>query len=210
MGKPLRIGMTGGIGSGKSTVGECFRTLGVKVLDADEMTREITTSNQSVLDDIRKIFGNEAIDSQGKLSRSFLRSRIFTDDEQRKRLEALLHPKVYERLSYYSDNLNEPYVLWIVPLLLETNSADQVDRVLVIDCPEKLQIQRATARDRQSEADIKDIMHRQLTRQARLEQADDVIVNDNGLNPIRKQVKSLHEQYLSLAENRDRAETSHS
>ena len=208
MDRPLRIGMTGGIGSGKSTVGEYFRALGVQVFDADKMTRELTAANQPVLNEIREIFGNEAIDSQGELSRSFLRGRIFTDDEQRKRLEALLHPRVYERLSQDSDNLDVPYVIWIVPLLLETDSAERVDRVLVIDCPETLQIQRASKRDQQSEADIREIMKRQLTRQERLTRADDVIVNDGAKASVRQQVEELHKQYLSLAEKWDNYELS--
>lgn len=204
--RPLRIGMTGGIGSGKSTAGECFRALGVEVLEADQITRELTAPDQPVLDEIRSIFGNEAIDSQGELSRTFLRSRIFTDDGQRKRLEALLHPRVYERLSEYSDNLDTAYVVWIVPLLLETNSADRVDRVLVIDCPEEFQIQRAAARDQQSEADIKEIMRRQLAREARLKQADDVIVNVGDPGSLRQKVKELHYKYLLLAENTRKTE----
>lgn len=199
--------MTGGIGSGKTTVGECFRALGVEVLDADEMTRELTAADQPVLAEIRNIFGNEAIDSRGELSRAFLRSRVFTDDGLRKRLEALLHPRVYERLGEYSNNLDTAYVVWIVPLLLETRSADQVDRILVIDCPEELQIRRAAARDQQSEADIQDIMRRQLTREARLAQADDVIVNDGDLDSLRQQAKELHYKYLSLAESRSKTAT---
>ena len=208
MTRPLRIGMTGGIGSGKSTIGEYFRALGVPVFDADELTRELTARNQPVLDEIREIFGNEAIDSQGELSRSFLRSQIFTNDEQRQRLEALLHPRVYERLGQYSDDLDVPYVIWIVPLLLETASAARVDRVLVIDCPEELQIQRAAARDQQSEADIREIMNRQLTRCERLEQADDVITNDNELDSVKYKVSTLHKKYLSLAEKQGRVATS--
>ncbi|MDZ7735359.1 MAG: dephospho-CoA kinase [Gammaproteobacteria bacterium] len=205
--RPFRIGMTGGIGSGKSTVGECFRSLGVEVLDADQITRELTAPEQLVLDEIRSIFGNEAINSRGELSRTFLRSRIFTNNDQRKRLEALLHPRVYERLGEYSDKLDAAYVVWIVPLLLETRSADRVDRVLVIDCPEELQVQRAAARDQQSGADIREIMNRQLTREARLKQADDVILNDGELKSIRGKVQDLHHKYLSLAENRNKTET---
>ncbi len=199
MQRPFRIGMTGGIGSGKSTVGEYFRALGVTVLDADELTRELTAPGQPALTEIRNLFGDEAIDSQGQLSRAFLRSRIFTDDQQRRQLETLLHPRVYERLVECSDSLEEPYVVWIVPLLLETGAADRVDRVLVIDCSETLQIERSRARDHQTEAEIRSIMARQLTREARLQQADDVLLNDKDMESIKEEVSELHRRYLLLA-----------
>jgi len=199
MKRPLRIGMTGGIGSGKSAAGECFRSLGVRVLDADEITRELTAPGQPLLTDIRAIFGDAAIDSQGRLARSFLRERIFENDDERRRLEALLHPRVYERLGQDSDSLHEPYVIWIVPLLLETGAADRVDRVLIVDCPVELQIQRAAERDAQPEADIRNIMQYQLSREERLTRADDILANDGDRNALRQQVENLHRHYLALA-----------
>lgn len=199
MNKPLRIGMTGGIGSGKSTAAECFRSLGVPVLDADDLTRELTAPGQPVLENIRALFGDEAISADGSLSRPFLRKRVFTDDVKRQQLEALLHPRVYDLLERYSAEQNAAYVVWVVPLLLESGSADRVDRVLVIDCPEETQIARAAKRDQQTEKDIRTIISKQLPRTTRLERADDILHNDDDINDLRQAIQELHEFYLSLS-----------
>lgn len=208
MRRPLRIGMTGGIGSGKSTVSQYFRELGVTVMDADEVTRELTARGQPALEEIRRVFGDMAIDDQGELSRVFLRSRIFTNDEQRRQLEAILHPRVYDYLASNSDTLQEPYVIWVIPLLLETDASDRVDRVLVIDCPESVQKQRAMVRDKQSDTEINRIMSRQVSRQIRLQQADDIILNDNNQTDLKAQVADLHRSYLALATGNNDIETS--
>jgi len=200
--------MTGGIGSGKSTISQYFRELGVTVLDADEATRELTTKGQPALEDIRQVFGDMAIDDQGELSRAFLRNRIFTDDEQRRQLEAILHPRVYDYLVTNSDKRQEPYIIWVIPLLFETDASDRVDRVLVIDCPEHIQKQRAMARDKQSETEIDRIMSRQVSRQTRLQQADDVIVNDCNQTDLKAQVADLHSRYMALATGNNDIETS--
>lgn len=199
MTRPLRIGMTGGIGSGKSTAAACFKSLGVPVFDADDLTREITAPGEPVLAEIRELFGDAAIDEEGRLARAFLRNSVFNDDDKRRRLEALLHPRVYELLERYSDELNTDYVVWVVPLLLESHSADRVDRILVVDCPEETQVQRARQRDRQSETDIRNIMTKQLSRSARLEQADDILLNDTSRKKLQAGVEELHRFYLSLA-----------
>ena len=208
MRRPLRIGMTGGIGSGKSTVSQYFRKLGVVVLDADAVTRELTAKGQPALEEIHRVFGDEAIDEQGELSRTFLRNRIFTDDEQRQQLEAILHPRVYDYLATNSDSRQDPYLIWVIPLLLEAESIDKVDRVLVIDCPEPVQKQRAMTRDKQSETQISRIMSRQVGRQTRLQRADDIILNDNNQIDIENQVADLHRSYLALAASDDNIDTS--
>lgn len=208
MRRPLRIGMTGGIGSGKSTVSQYFRKLGVVVLDADAVTRELTAKGQPALEEIHRVFGDEAIDEQGELSRTFLRNRIFTDDEQRQQLEAILHPRVYDYLATNSDSRQDPYLIWVIPLLLEAESIDKVDRVLVIDCPEPVQKQRAMTRDKQSETQISRIMSRQVDRQTRLQRADDILLNDNNQIDIENQVADLHRSYLALAASDDNIDTS--
>lgn len=197
--RPLRIGLTGGIGSGKSTAAQLFAALGVPVFDADELTRELTAPGQPALQTIRDAFGDSILDADGRLSRAALRERIFSDDNERQRLEAILHPLVYRTLAERSASLEADYVIWVVPLLLETAAADRVDRVVVVDCPEELQIQRASQRDGQDSDAIRRIMQQQLPRQRRLEQADDVLMNDADNQHLARQVESLHQHYRALA-----------
>ncbi|MCS3903867.1 dephospho-CoA kinase [Methylohalomonas lacus] len=197
--RPLRIGLTGGIGSGKSTAAQLFAALGVPVFDADELTRELTAPGQPALRAIRDAFGDSVLDADGHLSRAALRQRIFNDDSERQRLEAILHPLVYQALAERSASQTADYVIWVVPLLLETGAADQVDRVVVVDCPEALQIQRASQRDGQDSSAIQQIMQQQLSRQQRLQQADDVLMNDADNQHLSRQVERLHQYYRTLA-----------
>lgn len=197
--QPLRIGMTGGIGSGKSTAAALFKALDVPVLDADELTRELTEPGQPALETIRQTFGTAVIDADGRLSRRALRERVFTDDNQRRQLEAILHPLVYAELNRRTGALKTAYTIWVVPLLLETGASDKVDRVLVIDCPEELQLQRASQRDEQDKEAIRRIMAQQISRQQRLEQADDILVNDADSVSLEQQIQHLHKRYLKLA-----------
>lgn len=202
MKRPLKIGLAGGIGSGKSTVAELFRLHGVPVLDADMLTRELTRPGQPALEDIRALFGDDILDEEGRLRRDRLRERVFADDYLRRQLENLLHPRVYEQLETRSQNLTAPYVLWVVPLLLETAAGERVDRILVVDCPERSQIERVMARDRQRATDVEMIMKRQLPRQKRLRLADDVLINDHDIDHLRGEVARLHSRYLELAGTR--------
>lgn len=200
--QPLRIGMTGGIGSGKSTAAALFESLGVPVLDADHLTRELTGPGQPALEAIRQAFGAVVIDADGHLSRRALRERVFNDDSERRRLEAILHPLIYAELDQRTATLKSAYTIWVVPLLLETGASDKVDRVLVIDCPEDLQLQRASQRDGQDRDAIRRIMAQQASRQQRLEQADDILVNDADSASLEQQIRHLHQRYLTLAGQR--------
>lgn len=199
---PLRIGMTGGIGSGKSTAASHFQALGVPVLDADRITRELTEPGQPALAEIRQTFGETVFNSDGTLSRPRLREQVFADAGARQTLEAILHPRVYAELAARSATAGGAYVIWVVPLLLETASAGEVDRVLVVDCPESVQISRAGARDQLAPAAIRAIMEQQLSRRQRLAKADDVLLNDSDEHQLAQRVHELHEQYLALAESR--------
>ncbi|MDN5863288.1 MAG: dephospho-CoA kinase [Salinisphaera sp.] len=205
---PLRIGLTGGIGSGKTTVAGLFAALGVPVFDADELTRELTAAGQPALTDIRRVFGDEVFDGAGHLSRPTLREWIFRDAEARRKLEAILHPLVYQELERRTVAAgNADYIIWMVPLLLETAASDTVDRVLVVDCPEAAQIARASRRDDQSTTAIRRIMAQQLPREERLRQADDVLVNDSDRQHLQQQARQLDAQYRALARERQPTRT---
>lgn len=200
MNRPLRVGLTGGIGSGKSTIASLFTELGVPVYDADEIARQLTAPGQPALAEIGMVFGEQVISEENTLDRAELRRRIFSDADERRRLEAILHPRVYHTLEHLTEqNTDTTYVIWVVPLLLETNAVGRVDRVLVIDCPEHLQISRASTRDGLDTDQVLQIMQQQIERTERLKRADDILENDSDIEKARQQVKKLHQQYQKLA-----------
>lgn len=202
--RPLRIGLTGGIGSGKSTIAGMFAALGVPVFDADQIAHELTVPGQPAVSEIRSVFGDSILRADHSLDRSRLREQVFSDVDKRRQLEAILHPRVYHALEQFTEQATEAdYVVWVVPLLLETDAAGRVDRILVVDCPEPLQIARAASREGLDERQVKDIMQHQLGRIERLRRADDTIVNDGELDKTREQVAILHESYLRQAAERD-------
>jgi len=194
----LKVGLTGGIGSGKSTVSSLFLGLGVAVLDADQVSRDLVALGQPALALIEREFGPELLTAEGHLDRPKLKAKIFTDSDAKKRLEALLHPLVYQALDKKFSQLDGGYAVISVPLLLETGMGQWVDRVLVIDCPVETQIERVLKRDRLPLAQIKAIMATQVARNVRLSAADDLIDNANGPDTLAHQVKTLHNFYLSL------------
>ncbi len=200
----LIIGLTGGIGSGKSTVSQYFAELGVPVIDADQLTRQLVEPGQPALQEIFEQLGHELLTVEGELDRSQLRRRIFAHPEQRQTLEAILHPRAREaaeqQLSVLRASSPPPdYVILSVPLLIESGWSDLVDRVLVVDTPPELQRQRASQRDGLDAEQIDAVMQTQVDRDTRLAAADDVIHNDSDLATLRKQVEALHRQYLQLA-----------
>lgn len=194
----LLIGLTGGIGTGKSTVCKLFAERGVVVIDADAVAKELVALDQPALQAIVQEFGKGIIDAKGRLRRDRLRSIVFSDPEQRKRLEKLLHPLILEEMLSRANRAEGPYCILCIPLLVETDQSSAVDRVLVVDAPEALQIQRVMERDHLTIDEIKAIMHAQASREDRLEAADDVIMNASDMTKLAEQVNALHQKYLAL------------
>ena len=191
------IALTGGIGSGKSTVAELFAALGVPVIDTDDIARELTALDGPALDAIRGAFGEAVMQADGALDRAALRRRVFADAGDRRRLEAILHPRIEANVRQALASLTAPYALVVIPLLVETGGyRDVIDRVLVVDCPEDMQIARVMARSGLARADAEAIVSAQASRSARLAAADDVIVNTAAPEALRSQVAALHRRYL--------------
>lgn len=195
----LIVGLTGGIGSGKSTVTRCFSELGVPVVDADEIAREVVAPGQPAMGEITRAFGPTVIDDQGRLRRDQLRRIVFTDPAQRRRLEHILHPRIRDVMGQRLARLTAPYCIAAIPLLVETGQRDMVHRVLVIDAPEALQYERIRRRDGVGDEEIAAIIATQAGREQRLAAADDVIVNDGDLDKLRQAVHHQHRRYCELA-----------
>jgi dephospho-CoA kinase len=196
---PLRIGLTGGIASGKSTVADLFAELGAVIIDTDVIAREVVAPGQPALDEIAAEFGASLISADGTLDRVALRTIIFDNDDARRRLEAILHPRIGEQTRQQSALAGGEYQLIVVPLLVDSALRGHVDRILVVDCDEEAQIRRLTARDGESEHRARQILAAQASREERLAIADDVISNDGTVADLRQQVATLHEIYQSLA-----------
>ena len=194
------VGVTGGIGSGKSTVADLFAELGIVVVDADVIAREVVAPGEVVLDAIGAYFGPEVITQDGYLDRALMRERIFENSASRHWLEALLHPLIRERMTEECQNARSAYCLLVVPLLVEHRLTDLCQRVLVVDASREVQIARSVHRDQNNEAQIEAIMATQASREQRLAAADDVLDNnDCSLEQLRAAVLQLHTQYLALS-----------
>jgi dephospho-CoA kinase len=203
MTRPLRIGLTGGIASGKSTVTQRFTELGVPVIDADVSSRRVVEPGQPGLDQIVARFGSGVLSGDGNLDRRALRDLIFKDPSLRKALDAILHPLIRADMEREALHAKGPYVVMAIPLLVEGGSARQrVDRVLVVDTEEALQIKRLQERDGGSEEQARAILAAQASRSARLAAADDVLLNSGSVADLRQAVDNLHAQYLHLAQIR--------
>jgi dephospho-CoA kinase len=197
--KPLRIGLTGGIASGKSTVADMFADLGVPVIDTDVIARKVVEPGQPALAEVRETFGDGVIAADGTLDRAAMRAIVFGDDAARRRLEAILHPRIGAATRAQADAAGGDYQVIVVPLLVGSSLRAFVDRVLVVDCDEGTQVARLLARDAESEDQARRILAAQSSRAERLAIADDVIVNDAGLDETRNQVLALHRRYLREA-----------
>ncbi|MDH3317383.1 MAG: dephospho-CoA kinase [Gammaproteobacteria bacterium] len=195
----LVIGLTGGIASGKTAVSRCFEQLGVPVIDADVVAREVVAPGEPALDAIVKTFGSEVLDNAGRLDRRRVRELVFADPERRRALEQLLHPEIRRRMREKLEEIEHDYVVLVIPLLLETGQTDLVDRVLVVDAPEALQIARAVERDGSAEKNVRDIMSAQLSRKERLSRADDVIENHASMGELLDRVRKLDQFYRTIA-----------
>jgi dephospho-CoA kinase len=194
------VGLTGGIGSGKSTVADLFAELGTPVVDTDIIARELTAPGGAALEAIHALFGDVVMQADGTLDRAALRRRVFADSTALRQLEAILHPRIRQAVDRALAALDAPYALVVVPLLVETGGyRDVLDRVLVVDCPEDLQIERVTARSGLTRDEAKAILAAQTGRAERLAAADDVIVNTTTREALRADVATLHQRYLALA-----------
>ena len=194
------VGLTGGIGSGKSAASDRFGELGAGVVDTDEISRELTAPAGAALEEIRKQFGPEFVTADAGLDRARMRRLVFADAAARRKLEAILHPLIRARTRAAIAAATQPYVIVVVPLLLETGAcAELVQRVLVVDCEEAAQVRRTMARSGLSAGEVREIMATQLPRAERLRRADDVLANDGDLPALQRRVARLHAQYLDLA-----------
>ena len=196
--KPWILGLTGGIGSGKSAAAQCFVDLGVHLVDADHAARWVVEPGRPALAQIAEHFGPSVLQADGTLNRAALRELIFKDPQQRVWLESLLHPLIREEIRKYLARAESVYAILVSPLLLETSQHQMVQRVLVIDVPESVQIERTVLRDKTNEEQVRAILKAQASRDERLSRADDVIVNDRDPAWLKSEVERLHHFYLTL------------
>lgn len=199
--RPLVVGVTGGIASGKSTVCGLFAALGIPVIDADAIARELVAPGQPALEAIACEFGADILDEDGALRRDRLRAIIFEDAERRARLNEILHPRVYEEIQQRINRLNSVYCVVCIPLLAETGGRSVVKRVLVVDAPEELQVRRIVERDGVSVEQARAALTAQASRAERLSIADDVICNDRDTGHLRTEVQRLHDLYTHAAKS---------
>jgi dephospho-CoA kinase len=197
--RAFRVGLTGGIASGKSTAAKFFGALGVPILDSDQIARDVVEPGQPPLERLVERFGRKILTADGHLDRPALRDIVFSDPKARADLEALTHPAIGAAMEARSAAAGGPYQILVIPLLVEKNLASHVDRVLVIDCDEELQVRRLRDRDGSTPAQVQAILKAQAPRAARLKAADDVIRNDADMSAVRDQVAALHTRYLEFA-----------
>lgn len=195
----FRVGLTGGVASGKTTVSDIFATLGVTVVDADIIARQLLEQDSHCYQQVVQQFGSEVLLNDGEINRPWLRDRIFNDQAAKHTLEKILHPSVRQELLGAADKSEAAYCILVVPLLVEANMVDLVDRTLVVDIPEQLQIQRLKQRDNLTEAQAQAMLNNQATRQQRLVAANDVIDNQTDTKLLQKKVEQLHHFYRELA-----------
>ena len=197
---PFCVGLTGGIGSGKSAASDMFAGLGAGIVDTDEISRALTAPGGAAIAPIRQSFGAEYIAADGSLDRARTRNLVFDDANAKRKLEGILHPRIRDRMRADVAAARQPYVIAVIPLLFETGVClDLLQRVLVVDCDESEQVRRASARSGLSAQEVRAIMAAQLPRAERLKRADDVLVNDGSIDALRRQVARLHVRYLDLA-----------
>jgi dephospho-CoA kinase len=197
--QPFRVALTGGIASGKSTVADLFAALGVPVIDTDVIARQVVEPEQPALAQIAATFGRDVLDADGRLDRRRMRDRIFTDPDAKRRLEAILHPAIRAEMERQSMAAQGPYQVLVIPLLTEGGRRDHVDRVLLVDVPEELQIQRLMMRDGVTHEQAQASLNAQATRAQRLALADDVVRNTGRVDDLRARVATLDRRYREIA-----------
>jgi len=193
------VGLTGGIGSGKSTISDLFSTLGADIIDTDEIARALTGSGQPAVQKIKEQFGSEVVQGDGALDRERMRALAFSDPSARETLQNILHPLIRKEVQSRLSRTKAPYAIVVVPLLVESRGYKFADRILVVDCSEEQQVERVMHRSGLAEKQVKAIMATQASRSDRLAAANDVISNDSGIAELRAKVGQLHQKYLTLA-----------
>ena len=192
------VGLTGGIGSGKSVAGDFFIELGIDVIDADHLSKNILDENVSAKKLFLEHFGEKFIDKNNSVDRALLRDEIFKNEDKKEALESIIHPLVREEIFNFIENSNSVYKIIMVPLIYETNSQDFYDKIVVVDCKEENQIIRASKRDNKTKNDIINIMKNQASSDERMSIADEVIKNDSSLDDLKKQVIKVHQKLLGI------------
>ena len=192
------VGLTGGIGSGKSVAGDFFIELGIDVIDADHVSKNILDDNESAKKLFLEQFGEKFIDKNNNIDRALLRDEIFKNEDKKEALESIIHPLVREEIFNFIENSNSVYKIIMVPLIYETNSQDFYDKIVVVDCKEENQIIRASKRDNKTKNDIINIMKNQASSDERMSIADEVIKNDSSLDDLKKQVIKVHQKLLGI------------
>lgn len=196
----LKIGLTGGIGSGKSTVAKIFSNLGISVIDADIIAHQLTQSGTDSFKAIKQLLGEEFINNNGELDRKKIAQTIFSNPSKKITLEKILHPRIKQRmLKEIEQAKSSHYIILAIPLLLESDFTDLVDRIIVIDADDDLRIKRTQQRDDRTKEQIKDIMSHQLDREQRLQQADDILNNNGDLKNLSDAVTRLHRKYMTMS-----------
>jgi dephospho-CoA kinase len=195
----LKIGLTGGIGCGKTTVSNLFSELGVPIIDADKISHALVQAGQPALQNIKNAFGSNSLLENGQLNRPALKAHIFQNPTAKQQLEAILHPLIFQEISNQVHLLSEAYCILSIPLLFETHAESLVNRILVIDCDKQTQIERVQKRDNLSDEQIETIISSQVSREFRLLNADDILNNTKKQSVLAKEVKKLHNFYLSLS-----------
>lgn len=197
------VGLTGGIGSGKSAASRAFEQRGITVVDADQVARDVVAPNTEGLSKVVAAFGAGILLADGQLNRPALRALIFDTPEKKQQLEKILHPLIQARVADLLQQAESAYAIYAAPLLIESKGHERVNRVVVVDVPEALQLQRSTQRDQQSVQQIQAIMNTQLSRAERLSYADDILDNSGDIANLDRQVERLHEYYLTLSQPQD-------
>ena len=196
--KRLIIGLTGGIGSGKSAVSDAFERLGVDVIDTDKISHQLTMNDADTIDNITDHFGGDII-QDGILNRPKLRTIVFSDDAARLHLEKILHPRIREEVRKAVSRAVGPYIIIVVPLLVEKAQYSFINRILVVDCEELIQVERVMKRSSLTDVEVTNIMCTQANRQERLKVANDIIINNDDLPSLLKQVRIMHDKYIQIS-----------
>ena len=195
------IGLTGGIGSGKSAAAALFKDIGIDLIDADDLARDSLNMNSEGYKLFIDEFGDKYLDENKNINRELIRKLIFNDSDAKSKLENIIHPIVRSGIETFIRNTKSNYCIIVVPLIFETNSSKIYDRILVIDCDVDVQISRTSKRDNQTKSDIKNIVNKQASREQRLSIADEVIVNNGSLDLLRNEVLKIHKKYLEIIKN---------